>query len=101
MENRASKNRPFNIAFVLTPELLKRLAVILKEASERLEFTVKFADGTSVAYDQVEEIIEQPNSDRRSIIGVIAEPLKMAVHQRTLFSNRSLPRWRSRPSNTR
>jgi hypothetical protein len=72
MENRASKNRPINIAFVLTPELLKRLAMILKEASERLEFTVKFADGTSVDYERVDEIIEQPNSDRRSIIGVIA-----------------------------
>jgi hypothetical protein len=67
MENRASKNRPFNIAFVLTPELLKRLAVILREASERLEFTVKFADGTSVHYDNIEEIVGLPNSDRRSV----------------------------------
>jgi len=72
MDNRASKNRSLNIAFVLTPELLKRLAVILKEASEQLEFTVKFADGTSVAYTHIDEIIEQPNSDRRSIVGVIA-----------------------------
>ena len=48
LENRASKNRSLNIAFVLTPDLLKRSAVILREASERLEFTVKFADGTSV-----------------------------------------------------
>jgi hypothetical protein len=72
MENRASKNRSLNIAFVLTPDLLKRLAVILREASEQLEFTVKFADGTSVHYDHIEEIIEQPNSEHRSIVGLIA-----------------------------
>jgi hypothetical protein len=72
MENRASKNRSANIAFVLTPDLLKQLAVILREASEQLEFTVKFADGVSVDYAYVEQIIEQPNSEHRSIVGLIA-----------------------------
>ncbi len=72
MENRASKIRSLNIAFVLTPDLLRRLAVILKEASEQLEFTVKFADGVSVDYANVEQIIEQPNSEHRSIVGLIA-----------------------------
>jgi hypothetical protein len=71
MENRASKNRSANIAFVLTPDLLRRLAVILGEASEQLEFTVKFADGVSVNYANVKEIVEQPNSERRSIVGMI------------------------------
>lgn len=72
MENRASKTRSLNIAFVLSPDLLKRLAAILMEASETLEFTVKFADGTNVQYSRVEEIIEQPNSKHRSIISLIA-----------------------------
>ncbi len=72
MENRASKNRSANIAFVLTPDLLRRLAVTLREASEQLEFTVKFSDGVSVNYTNVEEIIEQPNSEHRSIVGLIA-----------------------------
>jgi hypothetical protein len=74
MENRASKNRSANIAFVLTPDLLRRLAVILREASEQLEFTVKFGDGVSVDYANVEQIIEQPNSRHRSIVGLIAGP---------------------------
>jgi len=72
MENRASKTRSLNIAFVLSPDLLKRLGVILTEASETLEFTVRFADGTSVQYSRVAEIIEQPNSEHRSIVSLIA-----------------------------
>jgi hypothetical protein len=72
MNYRASKIRSSNVAFVLTPDLLKRLAVILGEVSKQLEFTVKFADGVSVDYANVEEIIDQPNSERRSIVGLIA-----------------------------
>jgi hypothetical protein len=72
MENKASKNRPQNIAFVLTPALLQRLEVILKEASEALEFRVKFIDGTTVEYSGVQEITQLPNSDHRSIVSLIA-----------------------------
>lgn len=72
MDYPASKIRSLNVAFVLTPELLKRLAVILGEISERLDFTVKFSDGVSVNYTNVEEIIDQPNSEHRSIVGLIA-----------------------------
>jgi hypothetical protein len=48
MNYRASKIRSSNVAFVLTPGLLKRLAVILGEVSKQLQFTVKFADGVSI-----------------------------------------------------
>jgi hypothetical protein len=72
MENRASKNRPQRIAFVLTPALLDRLVVVLSEASEDLEFTVKFVDGTTVEYDGVQKITQLPNSNHRSIVSLIA-----------------------------
>ena len=72
MENKASKTRSLDIAFVVTPDLLKRLTVILKETSDTLEYTVKFSDGTSVHYDRIEDVVGQPNSDERSIISLIA-----------------------------
>ncbi len=71
MNYRASKIRSSNVAFVLTPELLKRLAVILGEVSKQSQFTVKFADGVSVDYVNVEEIIDLPNSERRSVVGLV------------------------------
>lgn len=72
MRNEASKTRTLDIAFVVTPDLLRRLAVILGETSNTLEYTAKFSDGTSVHYDKIEEVIGQPNSDERSIISLIA-----------------------------
>jgi hypothetical protein len=72
MENKASKTRSLDIAFVITPDLLKRLAVILGETSDILEYTAKFSDGTNVHYDKIEDVIGQPNSDERSIVSLIA-----------------------------
>jgi hypothetical protein len=72
MKNEASKTRTLDIAFVVTPDLLKRLAVILGETSDHLEYTAKFSDGTSVHYDKIEDVIGQPNSDERSIVSLIA-----------------------------
>jgi hypothetical protein len=72
MQNEASKTRTLNIAFVVTPDLLKRLAVILGETSDFLEYTVKYSNGTSVHYEKIEEVIGQPNSDKRSIVSLIA-----------------------------
>jgi hypothetical protein len=72
MENKASKTRSLDIAFVITPDLLKRLVVILGETSDILEYTAKFSDGTSVHYDKIEDVIGQPNSDERSIVSLIA-----------------------------
>jgi hypothetical protein len=74
MKNDASKTRSLDIAFVVTPDLLKRLAVILGEISGALEYTAKFSDGTSVHYDKIEDIIGQPNSDERAIVSLIAGP---------------------------
>ncbi len=72
MRNEASKTRTLNIAFVVTPDLLKRLAVILGETSDTLEYTAKFSDGTSVHYNEIEDVIGQPNSYERSIVSLIA-----------------------------
>jgi hypothetical protein len=72
MQNKASKTRTLNIAFVVTPDLLKRLAVIMGEASDALDYTVRFSDGTSVRYDSIEDVIGQPNSNERLITSLIA-----------------------------
>ncbi len=72
MKNEASKTRSLDIAFVVTPDLLKRLAVILGETSDTLEYTAKFSDGTSVHYNKIEDVIGQTNSDKRSIVSLIA-----------------------------
>jgi hypothetical protein len=72
MRNEASKTRSLNIAFVVTTETLKRLAVILGEMSGALEYTAKFSHGTSVRYTLIEGVIGQLNSDERSIAALIA-----------------------------
>jgi hypothetical protein len=71
-KNEASKTRPLDIAFVVDAEHLKRLAVILAETSDKLEYTVTFSDGTSVHYSDIEDIIGQSNSTERSIVSLIA-----------------------------
>src|SRR5437879_6390972 len=72
MKNDVSKSRMPDIAFVVTPDLLKQLAVILGETSDTLEYTVKFSDGTNVRYDKIEDVIGQPNSGKHSIVSLIA-----------------------------
>jgi hypothetical protein len=67
MEYQASKTRSLNIAFVVNADLLRRLAVILGETSDKLEYTVTFTDGTSIHYSDIDEVIGQPNSRRASL----------------------------------
>jgi hypothetical protein len=71
-KNEASKTRTLDIAFVVDAEHLRRLAVILAETSDKLEYTVTFSDGTSVHYSDIEDIIGQSNSTERSIVSLIA-----------------------------
>jgi len=79
MEYPASKTRSLNIAFVVNADHLKRLAEILGENAHPLEYTVKFTDGTSVRYGEIEEVIRQPNSSRRSIVSLIAGPAEQTA----------------------
>jgi hypothetical protein len=72
MKNESSKTRTLDIAFVVDAEHLRRLAVILGETSDKLEYTVRYSDGTSVHYDDIEAIIGQSNSNERSIVSLIA-----------------------------
>ena len=72
MENRASKTHSVNIAFVADAELLRRLEVVLGEVSKALEYTVKYSDGTTVHYRDIEDVINQPNAKRHSIVAVTA-----------------------------
>jgi len=73
MENEASKTRTLDVAFVADAELLRRLEVVLREVdAATLEYAVKFSDGSTVTYSDIEEVIAQPNSSRRSIVSVIA-----------------------------
>jgi len=79
MEYPASKTRSLNIAFVVNADHLKRLAEILDEYSHTLEYTVKFTDDTSVRYRKVDEVIRQPNSNKRSIISLIVGPTEQSA----------------------
>src|SRR5216684_2492173 len=72
MRNEAEKTRSLKIAFVVNADHLRRLATVLGEASKQLEYTVGFSDGTSVHYNDVEDIIKLPNSNEHSIISLIA-----------------------------
>jgi hypothetical protein len=72
MQNAASKSRGPELAFVVDASHLRRLAVILREVSESVEYSVKFSDGTSVAFADIEEVIHQPNSGSRSILSLVA-----------------------------
>jgi hypothetical protein len=74
MEYPTSKTRSLNIAFVVNAEHLRNLAEILGENAQPLEYKVKFCDDTSVLYSDIEEVIKQPNSSKRSIISLIAGP---------------------------
>jgi len=71
MENRASKTRSVNIAFFADAELLRRLEVVLAE-SKAPEYAVKYSDGTTVHYSNIEDIIKQPNAKPHSIVSVTA-----------------------------
>jgi hypothetical protein len=48
------------------------LATVLGESGRDLQYTVTWADGTSVPYPDIEEVVQQPNSKENPIIALIA-----------------------------
>jgi len=68
----ATKTRPLNFAFILDAESLRQLAGVLGESGRDLQYTVTWADGTSIPYPDIEEVIRQPNSKENPIISLIA-----------------------------
>jgi hypothetical protein len=71
-DNEASKNRPLEIAFVVDADSLRQLARILSEVGDSLEYSLKFCDGRTVQFHDVEDIISQPNPKGRSIVSLTA-----------------------------
>jgi hypothetical protein len=72
MENETSKTRQLKIAFLLDPESLRNLQTLLSEIEGTLEYKVKFSDGSTVKYFDMEEIIAQPNAGNKFIVALIA-----------------------------
>jgi hypothetical protein len=72
MENEASKARSLDIAFVVDADLLRQLAKVLGEMGDSLEYQVKFSDGRTIQYRDIEDIISQPNSKGRDIVSLTA-----------------------------
>ena len=72
MRTEASKTRAFELAFLVDPEHLKQLERILRQVGDALEYQVKFSDGHTLQYHDLEEVLKQPNSRARSIVSVIA-----------------------------
>jgi hypothetical protein len=82
MDYPATKNRPMNVAFVLDDEALRRLPVLLEEAGKSArqqivgpdapQYTVQFADGVSVPFQDIEEVIRQSNAPDRPIVSLTA-----------------------------
>jgi hypothetical protein len=66
-----TKTRSLNIAFVLDEPSLRSLAAVLGEPQRALEYTVRWADGTSVRYVTVDEVIRQQNAKENPMVSLI------------------------------
>jgi hypothetical protein len=72
MQTEASKTRSLEIAFLVDAEHLRQLENVLRQAGDSLEYQVKFSDGHTVQYHDIEDVLRQPNSQTRSIVSLIA-----------------------------
>jgi hypothetical protein len=72
MENETSKTRSLKVAFLLDPDSLRSLQTLLSEIKGALEYRVKFSDGSTIKYGDVDDIITQPNAGRKFITAIIA-----------------------------
>ncbi len=71
MQNETSKTRSLKVAFLLDPTSLTNLQTLLSELQGTIEYRVKFSDGSTIKYSDVEEIITQPNAGTKSIVSVM------------------------------
>lgn len=72
MQTEASKTRSFELAFLVDPEHLKQLEPILLELGNSLEYQVKLSDGHTLQYHNLNEVLKEPNSRKKSIVSLIA-----------------------------
>jgi hypothetical protein len=72
MENEGSKNRTIDIAFLVDSENLQSLEKLLSEIKGERDYKVKFSDGSTIKYSEVDDVLGQPNSDKRFIVSLLA-----------------------------
>lgn len=72
MKTEASKTCSFAIAFVADSEHLRQLQNMLREVGESLEYQVKFSDGSTRQYRDIEEVLKEPNARARAIVSFSA-----------------------------
>jgi hypothetical protein len=70
MENDTSKNRQLKVAFLLDPDDLRNLQTLSSEIQGAIEYRVKFSDGSTIRYGDVDEIITQSNAGEKFIVAV-------------------------------
>jgi hypothetical protein len=68
MENQSVKERAFKNAFLIDPSNLKTLQTILSKVSSLVEYRVRFSDGTTVRYNDIEQVISQSNAGEKSFV---------------------------------
>jgi len=71
MENETSKTRSLKVAFLLDPPSLRNLQTLLSEIKGSPEYKVKFSDGSTIKYGEVDEIAALPNAGKQLIVSVI------------------------------
>ncbi len=72
MQTEASKTRSLEIAFLVDEESLRRLEKLLREIGDSLEYQVKFSDGHTLQFRNIEEVLKLPNTRTRSIVSLIS-----------------------------
>ncbi len=72
MENETSKTRSLQVAFLLDPPSLRNLQTLLSEIKGSLEYKVKFSDGSTTKYSDVDEITKLSNAGKKCIVAIIA-----------------------------
>jgi hypothetical protein len=69
MENESVKECALKNAFLIDPSHLKNLQTILSKVNGQVEYRVRFSDGSTVKYSDVEQVISQPNAPNKSFVG--------------------------------
>jgi hypothetical protein len=72
MENETSKTRSLKVAFLLDPDGLRSLQTLLSKIKGAREYKVKFSDGSTIKYGDVDEITKLPNAGSKFIVSIIA-----------------------------
>jgi len=72
MQNETSKTRSLKVAFLLDLANLRTLQALLSEIKGSLEYKVKFSDGSTTKYGDMDEITGLPNTGKKFITAILA-----------------------------